>query len=129
MTALDVRAVRRIVYPPDFSSASRRAFQTALGLTKTFHAQLLVVHVMSTLPVVPDGYVSPSVWDGLERGQRATAQRQLGRLVARAKAAGVRASGTLLDVGVRHAGRGRLQRARRGGLTVPGAHVRPSLSR
>src|SRR5207245_3686057 len=104
MTALNMRAVRRIVYPSDFSSASRRAFQTALGLAKTFHAQLLVAHVMSTLPVVPDGYVSPSIWDGLERGQRATAQRQLGRLFARAKAARLRPTGALLDARVTHEG-------------------------
>ena len=129
MTALNMRAVRRIVYPSDFSSASRRAFQTALGLAKTFHAQLLVVHVMSTLPVVPDGYVSPSIWDGLERGQWATAQRQLGRLVARAKAAGVRASGTLLDVGVTHEGIVRFARAKRAGLIVMGTHGRTGLTR
>jgi hypothetical protein len=38
------------------------------------------------LPVIPDAYVAPTVWDDLERGQRITAQRQLARMVATAKA-------------------------------------------
>jgi nucleotide-binding universal stress UspA family protein len=80
-----MRAVRRIVHPSDFSPASRPAFRKAVELARTYRAQLLVVHVLPMLPVIPDAYVPPSIWADLERGQRSTAQRQLGLLVARAK--------------------------------------------
>ena len=75
------------------------------------------------LPVIPDAYVAPTAWDDLERGQRITAQRQLARLVATTKAAGVRASGVVLDIGVTH-DRMRFARARRADLIVMGTHGR-----
>jgi nucleotide-binding universal stress UspA family protein len=77
-----MRTFRRIVHPSDFSPASRPAFRKAIQLAKSHRAQLFVVHVLSMLPVIPDAYVAPTVWDDLERGQRTTAQRQLARLVA-----------------------------------------------
>jgi nucleotide-binding universal stress UspA family protein len=101
----------------------------AIELAKSHRAQLFVVHVLSMLPVVPDAYVAPTVWDDLERGQRITAQRQLGRLVATAKAAGVRASGVVLDIGVTHEQIVRFARARRADLIVMGTHGRSGLTR
>src|SRR5207245_9106636 len=77
----------------------------------------------------PGGAARPPSAGGLGRGPRATAQRQLGRLVAKAKAAGVRASGTLLDVGVTHEGIVRFARAKRAGLIVMGTHGRTGLTR
>src|SRR5512145_716740 len=124
-----MRTVRRIVHPSDFSPASRRAFRKAVELARTYRAQLFVVHVLPMLPVIPDAYVPPSVWDDLERGQRSTAQRQLRRLVARAKAAGVRASGALLDLGVTHEQIVRFARARRADLIVMGTHGRSGLTK
>jgi nucleotide-binding universal stress UspA family protein len=124
-----MRAVRRIVHPSDFSPASRPAFRKAVELARTYRAQLLVVHVLPMLPVIPDAYVPPSIWADLERGQRSTAQRQLGRLVARAKAAGVRASGALLDLGVTHEQIVRFARARRADLIVMGTHGRSGLTK
>ena len=124
-----MRTVRRIVHPSDFSPASRPAFKKALEFARTYHAQLIVVHVLSVLPIVPDGYVAPSVWDDLERGQRATAQRQLGRLVASAKKAGVRAASALLDIGVTHEQIVRFARARRADMIVMGTHGRSGLTK
>lgn len=124
-----MRTVRRIVHPSDFSPASRSAFRKAVELARTYRAQLFVVHVLPMLPLIPDAYVPPSVWDDLERGQRSTAQRELGRLVARAKAAGVRASGTLLDLGVTHEQIVRFARARRADLIVMGTHGRSGLTK
>jgi nucleotide-binding universal stress UspA family protein len=124
-----MRTVRRIVHPSDFSPASRPAFRQALELARTYRAQLLVVHVLSVLPMIPDAYVAPSVWDDLERGQRTTAQRQLGRLVAKAKAAGVRTSSALLDIGVTHEQIVRFARAKRADLIVMGTHGRSGLTR
>jgi nucleotide-binding universal stress UspA family protein len=124
-----MRTVRRIVHPSDFSPASRPAFRKAVELARTYRAQLFVVHVLPMLPLIPDAYVPPSVWDDLERGQRSTAQRELGRLVARAKAAGVRASGALLDLGVTHEQIVRFARARRADLIVMGTHGRSGLTK
>jgi nucleotide-binding universal stress UspA family protein len=124
-----MRAIRRIVHPSDFSPASRPAFRKAVELARTYRAQLFVAHVLPMLPVIPDAYVPPSIWDDLERGQRSAAQRQLGRLVARAKAAGVRASGALLDLGVTHEQIVRFARARRADLIVMGTHGRGALTK
>ena len=120
---------RRIVHPSDFSPASRPAFRKAVALAKTHRAQLIVVHVLSMLPVIPDAYVTPTVWDDLERGQRTTAERQLRGLVAKARAAGARASGVLIDIGVTHEQIVRFARARRADLIVMGTHGRSGLTR
>jgi nucleotide-binding universal stress UspA family protein len=124
-----MRTFRRIVHPSDFSPASRPALRKAIELAKSHRAQLFVVHVLSMLPVIPDTYVAPTVWDDLERGQRITARRQLARLVATAKAAGVRASGVVLDIGVTHEQIVRFARARRADLIVIGTHGRSGLTR
>ena len=120
---------RRIVHPSDFSRASRPAFRRAVALAKSHRAQLIVVHVLSMLPVIPDAYVAPNVWDDLERGQRTTAERQLRGLVAKARAAGARASGVLVDIGVTHEQIVRFARARRADLIVMGTHGRSGLTR
>jgi nucleotide-binding universal stress UspA family protein len=121
--------IRRILHPTDFSPASRPAFRKALELAKASHAQLLVAHVLSSLPIMPDEYMTPNVWDELERGQRVAGQRQLNRLVAKAKAAGVRARALLLDIGVTHERIVRLANARRIDMIVMGTHGRSGLTK
>ena len=121
--------IRRIVHPSDFSKASGPAFRKALELAKATRAQLIVVHVLTMLPVIPDGYVAVSVWEDLERGQRTTAERQLARLVTRARKAGVRASAALIDIGVTHEQIVRFARAKRADLIVIGTHGRSGLTK
>jgi len=121
--------IRRIVHPSDFSKASGPAFRKALELAKASRAQLIVVHVLTMLPVIPDGYVAASLWEDLERGQRTTAERQLARLVTRAKKAGVRASAALIDIGVTHEQIVRFARAKRADLIVIGTHGRSGLTK
>ena len=121
--------IRRILHPTDFSPASRPAFRKALELAKASRAQLLVAHVLSSLPVMPDEYMPPNVWNELERGQRVTGQRQLNRLVTNAKAAGVRARGLLLDIGVTHEQIVRFANARRVDMIVMGTHGRSGLTK
>ncbi len=124
-----MRTFRRIVHPSDFSPASRPAFRKAVALARNEGAQLLVVHVLSILPVIPGGYVAPRIWDDLEHGQRAEAERQLRRLVAKAKAAKARASGALIDVGVIHEQIVRFARRKRADLIVMGTHGHTGLKR
>ena len=44
-----------------------------------------------------DGYMPPSTWDALAKGYRRASQKKLDALVRRAKTAGVRARGLLLE--------------------------------
>jgi nucleotide-binding universal stress UspA family protein len=93
-----MKRFRRILHASDFSPASRLAFTQAIELAKRDGARLTIAHVLTPpVPLVTDGYVSPKVWDDVERQVRVQAQREIDRLIARARAAGVRATGLLLD--------------------------------
>jgi nucleotide-binding universal stress UspA family protein len=124
-----VRAFRRILHPSDFSLASRPAFTLALQLAKASRGQLLVAHVLPILPLMPNAYLAPTTYDDLQRGQRAGGQKQLDRLVRAAKAAGVRASGILLDVGAPDELITRLAKSRHMDVIVMGTHGRTGLTR
>jgi len=116
-----------IMHATDFSRASRAAFGKALQLARRDHAPLVIAHVMTPpAPLIGDGYVSPTTWDGIYRGYRKTAQKKLAAAVAKAKAAGVRARGLLLE-GVPH--EQILRAARRAGLLVVGTHGRTGMAR
>jgi nucleotide-binding universal stress UspA family protein len=89
---------RRILHPSDFSSASRAAFNRAVDTAKAERAELLLVHVMGpVMPAMGDGFVPARVYDDMERSMRAYAQKELDKLVAKAKAAKVRVRTLLLD--------------------------------
>jgi universal stress protein E len=85
-----VSRIRRIIHATDFSHASRAAFSKAVDLAKTPRAELLVLHVLSGVPpFLGEGSIAPQMWNDIEAGARAGAKRQLKRLVARARRAGV----------------------------------------
>jgi len=120
---------RRILHPTDFSSASRAAFARAVTEARAARAQLLVVHVLSpVVPLVGEGYVAPAVYQQMSDAARTWAQKQLARLVARAKAARVRARG-LLREGVVADQIVRVARAQRADLIVIGTHGRTGVAR
>jgi len=119
----------RILHPTDFSSASRAAFARAVTEARAARAQLLVVHVLSpVVPLVGEGYVAPAVYQQMSDAARTWAQKQLARLVARAKAARVRARG-LLREGVVADQIVRVARAQRADLIVIGTHGRTGVAR
>ena len=90
--------IKRILHPTDFSPASGAALARAIATAKTERAELLIVHVMSlTFPLMGDGYVSPKVYEEMEASSRAYAGKQLARVLARARKAGVRARTLLLS--------------------------------
>lgn len=92
------RRFKRILHPTDFSGASRPAFSKALELARGDHSELVLVHVLSpVLPVAGEGYVPAKVYDDLSRSLRAQAGRQLDRLAARARSAGVRVRTLVLE--------------------------------
>jgi universal stress protein A len=120
---------RTILHPTDFSSASRPAFTHAVGLAREQRAELLLLHVLpAVMPMVGEGYMSPNTFDDLQRSARAFAQKQLDRLVAKAKAGRVRARGLLYE-GMAADAITRAARARRAKLIVMGTHGRTGLTR
>jgi nucleotide-binding universal stress UspA family protein len=75
-----------------------------------------------------EAYVSPSAYEQMAESARAWAQKQLDRLLARAKAARVRARGLLLE-GIAHEQIVRTARRQRVGLIVMGTHGRTGVAR
>jgi nucleotide-binding universal stress UspA family protein len=120
---------RRILHASDFSPASRPAFRRAVDLARANPAALTIVHVYSTyIPLMGEGYVSGQAYDKMFADIRADAQRQLGRLVAKARKSGARAKGLLLE-GIPHERIVRAARSTRADLIVLGTHGRTGLGR
>ena len=120
---------RRILHPSDFSTASAAAFTKALETAKARRAELLLVHVMSSvMPIPGDGYVSPKAYDELVASTRAWAQTQLGARLARARKARIRAKAFLLD-GMPHEQIVRFAKSQRADLVVMGTHGRSGLAK
>jgi len=120
---------RRIVHPSDFSSASGAAFKKAVELAKAGRGELMIVHVVG--PVVPmagEGYVSTKMYEEIAASNRAWAQKQIDKLLAKARAAGVRAKGYVLE-GSAHDQITRFARARHADLVVMGTHGRSGLAK
>ena len=121
---------RRILHPSDYSRASAAAFKKAIEMAKAARAELIVVHVVS--PVLPmaagDGYVSPKMYEEIIASTRAWAQKQLDKLLAKAKQAGVRAKGFVLE-GSAHEQIARFARSKHADLLVMGTHGRSGLAK
>ncbi|HEX9821874.1 MAG TPA: universal stress protein [Methylomirabilota bacterium] len=122
---------RRVLHPTDFSKASGAAFARALTEAKQQRSELLLAHVLA--PIIPvagagEAYVAPSVYERMAESARAWAQKQMDRLLARAKAGRVRARGLLLD-GVAHEQIVRTAKRQGVGLIVMGTHGRTGVAR
>ena len=122
---------RRVLHPTDFSKASGAAFTRALVEAKQQRSELVLAHVLS--PVIPvagagEGYISPSVYEQMSASAQAWAQKQMDRLLAKAKAARVRARGLLLE-GVAHEQIVRTATRQKVGLIVMGTHGRTGVAR
>lgn len=120
---------RRILHPSDFSRASGAAFKKAVELAKSDRAELMLVHVMSPIaPIAGEGYVSPKMYEDIAASSRAWAQKQLDKLLAKTKTAGVRAKSYVLE-GVAHDQIARIARSRHADLIVMGTHGRSGLAK
>jgi nucleotide-binding universal stress UspA family protein len=122
---------RRVLHPTDFSKASAAAFTRALAEAKQQRSELLVAHVLA--PIIPvagagEGYISPSAYEQMSESARTWAQKQMDRLLAKAKAARVRARGMLLE-GVAHEQIVRTAKRQGAGLIVIGTHGRTGVAR
>ena len=121
--------IRRILHPTDFSKASSAAYKRAVEMAKGNRAELLLVHVLSpAVPMMADGYVSPQVYDDMANASRAYGQKHLTALVRKAKQAGVRVKGLLLE-GIPHERIAGAARSRKADLLVIGTHGRSGLAK
>jgi universal stress protein A len=124
-----MKPIRNIVVATDFSAASRPAFRRALELAKANSAALWIAHVaVPALPLSPEGYVLPRIYDEMDAAIRTDAAKHLRRLLARAQKAGVRGR-TLLLRGAPHEALARAARGRRADVLVLGTHGRTGLAR
>jgi len=118
-----------ILHATDFSSASRPAFRQAVALAKRMKRPLVVAHVIAPhVALTGDFYVSPDVYESVERSMRSAAKKRLDRLVAAARARAVPARSLVLE-GVAHEQIARAARAKRAEVIVIGTHGRTGLTR
>jgi nucleotide-binding universal stress UspA family protein len=90
--------IRQILYPSDFSSASHRAFATAMTMAKATGAKVTILHVVvPSVPLVPDQYLDASVWARIDAQARRWGSAQLARSAVRARKIGVRVTTLLLE--------------------------------
>ena len=124
-----MKRFRRILHPSDFSPASGPAFARALDMAKLNRAELLLVHVLTPVAgMMGDGYVSPQVYDQLQRSIQTAAQRRMDALVRRARKAGLRVRSQLLE-GSPSEAIVRSARSKRADLIAMGTHGRGGLAR
>lgn len=124
-----MRRIRRILFATDFSKPSASAFETALNLAKANRSALTILHVVVPFtPIMPEQYVGPRTWEEIDLEGREQAKREIAKLTAKAKKAGIRANGRI--------GKGepasqivRAARARRADLLVVGTHGRTGFTR
>jgi nucleotide-binding universal stress UspA family protein len=125
-----VSRIRRILHPTDFSRASTPAFKRAVEMAKDNRAELLILHVLA--PPAPlmmaDGYVAPSVYEDMEAAAREGAQKELEKLVKKAKQSDVRVKPLLLE-GVAHERITQAARSRKADVVVIGTHGRTGFAR
>jgi nucleotide-binding universal stress UspA family protein len=92
-----MKQIRRILYATDFSSASRRAFETALSIARSTNARLTIAFVLAPVVAVPEQYIDAATLDRLDRQAREWSTRHLDGLTARARKAGVNTTVMLRD--------------------------------
>ena len=121
--------IRRVLHPTDFSRASTAAFNRAVETAKSNRAELLLLNVITPgYPPFPDGYISPTVYAEMEASARAYAKKQLDAQLAKAKRAGARVRGLLLD-GLPHERIVQAARRTRADLLVMGTHGRTGFAK
>ena len=118
--------MQTIVHATDFSPASVKAFDTACDLARSQPSRLVLLHVLT--PPSPFTNGRPPSWKQLEARARRAAERRLGALVEKARRAGIRAHGRLVDGEPAAA---ILQAAKKDGadVLVIGTHGRSALGR
>jgi len=88
--------ISRILHASDFSKASQPAFRLARQLARTLKAELIVFNAADTvMPMLGEGYVSPTLVREVWEAGRQTAQRGVDKLVKAARADRIRVRGAI----------------------------------
>jgi len=125
-----MKRIKRIVYATDFSRASTPAFSAAVNLAASVGARLAIVHVVSgLLPLLPDQYFDPSLYERLKRDARAWSSRRLQALAARARKQGAQRVTTVTREGDPATEIIRMARAEHADLLITGTHGRGGVPR
>ena len=91
-----MKRIRRVLYATDLSSASRRAFTTAVTIAHSTGARLAIVNVLTpVLPAVPQQFIDAVVLDQLEKQTQRWSARELKKLADKARVSGVKATTVL----------------------------------
>ena len=121
--------IRRILCASDFSKTSGKALMSAIDLAKANRARLTIVHAhVPIVPLVPEQYLEASTWDRVDTETRRWAERQVEKLVEKARKRGVRAS-AMMVTGDPAQQIVRVARSKRADLIVAGTHGRRGFSK
>ena len=121
--------IRRILCASDFSKTSGKALMSAIDLAKANRARLTIVHAhVPIVPLVPEQYLEASTWDRVDTETRRWAERQVEKLVEKARKRGVRAS-AMMVTGDPAQQIVRMARSKRADLIVVGTHGRRGFSK
>jgi len=121
--------IRRILCASDFSKTSGKALMSAIDLAKANRARLTIVHAhVPIVPLVPEQYLEASTWDRVDTETRRWAERQVEKLVEKARKRGVRAS-AMMVTGDPARQIVRMARSKRADLIVVGTHGRRGFSK
>jgi nucleotide-binding universal stress UspA family protein len=116
--------IRRILVPTDFSEAAEPALDYAVGLARSFGAELVLFHALEPLVFGEGAVAFGSVMDQLEQAAHAQLQRRVTRLKARGlKVRGMAGNGSTARLISDTAGKLRID------LIVMGTHGRGAFSR
>ena len=121
--------IRRILCASDFSKTSGKALISAIDLAKANRARLTIVHAhVPIVPLVPEQYLEASTWDRVDTETRRWAERQVEKLVEKARKLGVRAS-AMMATGDPAQQIVRMARSKRADLIMVGTHGRRGFSK
>lgn len=125
-----MKRIRRILHGTDYSKASERALQEAVGFAKQNDAEMLVVHVIQ--PVVPyvagEDIGAAELYVKLEESTKQEAQRSMDKLMQRLERLGVKAKSLLLR-GIPADQIVKAAKNRKADMIVIGTHGRTGLSK
>jgi len=122
--------IRRILYATDFSKASARALDEAVGLAKQNHAELLVVHVIEPAGQYAAGedFSGAELYMKIEEAAEQQAQRSMQKLLRKLQQARVKAKSLLLK-GIAYEQIVKAAKSRKANMIVIGTHGRTGLSK
>jgi len=120
----------KILYATDYSKASARALDEAIGLAKQNNAELLVVHVIEPVSsyVTAEDYGGAELYMRLEETTKREAQASMKKLMDQLQKSKVKATSLMLK-GIAHDQIVRAAKSRRVDVIVIGTHGRTGLSK